>query len=658
MDREPSAICVVAPPGEDHEACLRSVEQHTPDGVRIVVAGSASDVAAPHSADLVVVDGRHRVGPGWLEGLQRAAHSDATIATASALTTWTGPTAIGADADADAVEAVRRRARGGLPRLDAPAGACVYIRREALDLAGPLDDGFGARCTAVGLLHVAADDVLVTGGAAPAGAEPEEEAMESIAARRAAQRPLERSLAIARRAAAGLSVTVDGRVLTGAATGTHVHALELIAALHRTGALRLRVVVPPDPGAAELAALEALEGVELLAATDVGPATRPTTIAHRPYQVSDVHDLLQLRATGERVVLTHLDLLNYHNPAYHRRAEDWQAHRRLTREALGAADAVVTLSQHTASDLRREDLVAPERLHVVPAGTDHVVRPAGGAAERPAGLDPLDGRPFLFCLGTDLRHKNRPFALDLLAALRQRGWDGGLVLAGPHVDPGSSREQERTRLAAGDLDGTVADLGPVGEAAKAWLYREAAAVVYPTTYEGFGFIPFEAAVAGTPSLFAARSSLTDALPEATAVLVPWDADASAERALALLSDPAATERQVAAIRAAAARLTWDGAAAALVDIYERTLAEPAPEAATLAWVAMQAEEQRGQEEVRYWQLFTTIGPAGHVLVGERGMLPEDGRRVLAGLLRRPVTRRPTLALLRALGRMPGRTSGP
>ena len=42
-------------------------------------------------------------------------------------------------------------------------------------------------------------------------------------------------------------------------------------------------------------------------------------------------------------------------------------------------------------------------------------------------------------LGTDFLHKNRVFAMRLLASLREHhGWSGRLVLAGTHIPHGSS----------------------------------------------------------------------------------------------------------------------------------------------------------------------------------------------------------------------------
>ena len=193
---------------------------------------------------------------------------------------------------------------------------------------------------------------------------------------------------------------------------------------------------------------------------------------------------------------------------------------------------MVFFSEHARRDALAEDLLAERRAHVVGIGAD-ALEPSGPMGDPPDGLG-LD-EPFLLCVGADYAHKNRPFAIELLSALWELGWEGRLVLCGARVAHGSSRERESEVLARDpELARFVTDLGPVDEASKRWLYAHACALLYPTLYEGFGLIPLEAARAGLPCLFAAQASLSEVAPEA-ATLVPWDAGASAQAVLPLLS---------------------------------------------------------------------------------------------------------------------------
>ena len=612
-----------------------AVRAVTPAEADIRTAGHGAAIPAdlPADADLVLVDGDVRLPAGWFERLSATAHSDSTIATASALSLAPGEGGNGEPVLPPPWTAPP-------PRLPVSARGCVYVRRSALDLAGPHDAGFDARCATFSLLHVLAPDVTIGSSEATPHAAPEARGEEDplpTPARRAAQ--------WARAATGRLDVTIDGRALTSSVGGTQVHALELIRALHRTGAVDLRVALPVDPGADVSEQLSALEGVTTLDASTVDQHTPRSSLVHRSHQLSGDFDMLFLRRVGRRVVVTHQDLIGYHNPAYHPRPEVWESFRRLTAYSLAAADLVVACSPHTRRDLLAEDLVPDDRIAVVPLGTDHLhTSSRDQPPELPAGAERIGNAPFLLMLGSDLRHKNRPFAVRLLDQLRRRhGWAGKLVLAGPHVAHGGSREEERDAIAASGTAEQVIDLGSVTEPAKTWLLSAATAVLYPTTYEGFGLVPFEAAAHGRPCLFASSASLSDVLHPDDALLVPWDAAASAARVLPVLADESAARAHAGRIAAAGRTLTWEATATALVEGYHRVLASPPRECSADALAALEAES-------RYWQLHEDLGPVGISLLGRSGLLPEEAQRTLAALAGRRARRRLLLGGLAGIRR--------
>ena len=145
-----------------------------------------------------------------------------------------------------------------------------------------------------------------------------------------------------------------------------------------------------------------------------------------------------------------------------------------------------------------------------------------GRSRRAAGRV-AEGTPYLLVLGNAYVHKNRLFALRLFARLaRDHGWDGTLVLAGGHPPFGASVEDEQAYLAGQlELRPRVVDLGAVGEDEKRWLLRNAKLLLYPSLYEGFGLVPFEAAALGTPAVYAHRSSMQEFLPLDGALFKGW-----------------------------------------------------------------------------------------------------------------------------------------
>lgn len=620
------ALIVIADDATPDDATERHLEQLATSeaaGTRLWYLRQESNVgfvenvntvfAAAAPADVVILNSDCEVGPGWLEGLRQAAYSDSLVATATALTNHGTIVSVSRDGPDSALPAGRNLEELAVtvgkaslrlrPRIPTAVGHCVWIRRAALDLVGEFDTAFSPgygeevdfsqRCALRGLSHVVADDVFVfhQGGASfdstPLQREHERmladrypyypSAIRAVDARTAG--PLGRALTVARTAIEGLSVTIDARYLGPTVTGTQIHVLELIHALHRSGRVpHLRAVVPAGINPWFLTSLRRLEGLELLISDDlVGKDDIPrSTLVHRPYQVFDPHELDLISRLGDRFVVTHQDLISYRNPGYARSFADWDAFHRLTRLTLALADQVLFFSHHAAADALSEELLDEDRAHVAHLGVDHSAVSEEAEPLKPAALSMGDDDAFLLCIGTNFRHKNREFALDVLAALRtEHNWEGSLVFAGPHASSGTSEADETLWLASRpDVAPFVVDLGEVSDAEKTWLLRHTRGVVYPSVYEGFGLVPFEAAAHGAPCFFAWNTALRETLPEEAATIVQWDAAATAARVNAVLTDDDVAAALVASVRAAAVPLTWDATAAKVIDVYELAARSP------------------------------------------------------------------------------------
>lgn len=455
-----------------------------------------------------------------------------------------------------------------------------------------------------------------------------------------------------------LTVTIDARALDGTRMGTQVHVLELVRALAHTERLHLRALVRGEEIDREtLRLLRELPNTEMLDAREVARDTPKNAVFHRPVQTFSHDDVALACTLGERIVLSQLDLIAYRNPSYFPDTRAVEDYRRASRHGMAAAERVVVFSEHTRGEMLSEDLVEDERIRIVPPGLDHC---SPAEPRRPAGLEHRVDTGFLLCLGADYTHKNRVFALRLLAELRTRhGWHGELVFAGAHVSYGSSQESERELLDAHpELRASVIDLGPVDEAEKAWLMARTSAVVYPSEYEGFGLVPFESGLQDVPCLFAAQSSLADGPIAAAATIIPRDPVRSAATAYALLVDPNARAAHVQTLAEAARGLTWERAASAMVEIYGEAVRAPIRVAATLSRDAVAHEREliAAHRDVAqmliderelvlhdYNELLAEVG-AGRSLVGPRGSLPEDLQRALLALGAHPALSRPLYGL--------------
>jgi hypothetical protein len=155
-------------------------------------------------------------------------------------------------------------------------------------------------------------------------------------------------------------------------------------------------------------------------------------------------------------------------------------------------------------------------------------------------------------------------------------------------------------------------------------------VLYPTLYEGFGFVPFEAASHATPCMWAAGTALSEILPDAEAGITPWSAEETADALVVLIHDEAVRQQHVQSVRVAADGLRWHATAAQLVEVYRDACDRPPPTAGTL-------HELGG---VR------TISEDGGRLLGPGGALPADVERPLLALATHPRLARPLFGALK------------
>jgi hypothetical protein len=192
----------------------------------------------------------------------------------------------------------------------------------------------------------------------------------------------------------------------------------------------------------------------------------------------------------------------------------------------------------------------------------------------------------------------------------------------------------------------VVDFAAVDEAGKRWLMEHATAVVYPSAYEGFGLVPFEAAEAGVPCFFAPEAALGELLPQRSALLVPWDVEASAERCAEVLSDPDARRAHVDLLRVAGAPLTWGRTARDLLALYREAIDSPPRDARVVVGdlVGLKLEMRELQERGTYDA--DMLG-----LMAEGGTIPQDLRRPLLAIANRRLPRALFFGPLRALYRL-------
>jgi glycosyltransferase involved in cell wall biosynthesis len=118
--------------------------------------------------------------------------------------------------------------------------------------------------------------------------------------------------------------------------------------------------------------------------------------------------------------------------------------------------------------------------------------------------------------------------------------------------PGAHFEEVSRRAEKLGLGGSVVLRGYATDEELGWLYRNAAGVVFPSLFEGFGLPVVEAMAFGIPVACSRTSALPEIAGDAAILFDPSDAKAIAESIVRLATDPTHRESCVRLGKARAA----------------------------------------------------------------------------------------------------------
>lgn len=188
---------------------------------------------------------------------------------------------------------------------------------------------------------------------------------------------------------------------------------------------------------------------------------------------------------------------------------------RIIPAALRRAAHVITISESSRRDILARWPELEPRLTVIHHGIDTTYFAPPTAPVPVALRQALDSAAYAVYVGGPMKRKRFDWALQVLAA--QPDPRLKLVACGFGA---AAREAARAALPHA-LQARVLFADFLSDAELLALYNGAAAVLYPTLYEGFGFPAIEAQAAGVPVLFSPLGSLAELVGPLT-TLVPAD----------------------------------------------------------------------------------------------------------------------------------------
>ncbi len=384
-----------------------------------------------------------------------------------------------------------------------------------------------------------------------------------------------------------MRIVLDGRMILPRMTGAGRYVTELARRLPGTTRdIDLTVLLTPSLKSTEVSRTLTETGIRVvyvnahvgsplqwLVVPIVLGRLRPD-LYHYPF--------LDLPYVACSTVITVYDLNPLVQPDYfsrHRLVKRWIS-RRLIRSSVRRCRAVLAISATTRKLLEEHFPSARGKVHTVPLGVDPSLwSPRGGAlGEETNAQEDLvwRRRPYFLYVGVDRPHKNLQNLIRGFHAFREKyGWGPGagpyLFLAG--VVPSSARLHTDVQGLASAPE--VRCTAALDESSLIRAYRNAVALVYISTSEGFGLPILEGFAAGVPVIAGNLSSLPEVGGDAVEYCSPHDLDTISRALGRVWSDETLRESLVRRGCQRVREFSWDATARATLRVYEEVLSESA-----------------------------------------------------------------------------------
>jgi glycosyltransferase involved in cell wall biosynthesis len=248
-----------------------------------------------------------------------------------------------------------------------------------------------------------------------------------------------------------------------------------------------------------------------------------------------------------------------------KKARLFPVYRGLMLEVARRADLIITGSSSSRDDIVRELRVKDSgRVAAIPDGVDERFTPAA---------EPHSRDNTILYVGRLDPYKNVPGLVEAFAKVRRGAVpDARLRIVGP----ADERYPEAPRLAeALGVARFVEWAGYLGDAELEEAYRQAAVLVLPSHYEGFGLPALEAMACGTPVVCSNVSSLPEVVGDAALTVDPHKTGELASAISRVLSDePLRRELREKGLRRASL-FSWRNTAVLTLQAYRQAFSRKA-----------------------------------------------------------------------------------
>ncbi len=241
------------------------------------------------------------------------------------------------------------------------------------------------------------------------------------------------------------------------------------------------------------------------------------------------------------------------------------------RHSARRATRIISLSEHTRSDIVETYGISADRIHAIPLAAPAHFGPVQDYKElqRVRHNYGIDGQ-YILSVSSIHPRKNLARLVRAYATLRGSNSDKlpKLVLVGKCA--WLYDETLRALDETGVRDAVVLT-GYVPQMDLPALYSGALCFVYPSYFEGFGLPPLEAMKCGAPVIVGNRTSLPEVVGDAALTVDPYDTDAIAGAIKRVLNDPQLREELSSKGQKRASEFDWRETARKTLAVYEEAV---------------------------------------------------------------------------------------
>jgi glycosyltransferase involved in cell wall biosynthesis len=240
---------------------------------------------------------------------------------------------------------------------------------------------------------------------------------------------------------------------------------------------------------------------------------------------------------------------------------EWSTH-----FAVKKAKKIIAISNFTKKDLIDLYKAKSEKISVIYNGYnrylfDNIDEEKIDDILEKYGLE----KPFLFYIGRIERKKNIPLLIEAFAIYKEQNTasDLKLVLAG---DASYGYDEINYTINEFDMVEDVIMPGWVEEEDVPYIFKAAAAFIFPSNYEGFGIPLLQAMAAGTPIAAADRTSIPEVVGDAALLFNPEHALSIAEAIKEIVHNQELRTRLIARGHERAKNFSWEKTARETLDL--------------------------------------------------------------------------------------------